>query len=109
MVRKIKANLKQWKRIGTSPLMLHSGTIIPAGETFICAAEDIPKAFRDLVTYIGDVKVAKPVAKPRLPEYKLSKAGKGWWNVLEKTTSKPVNSKRLRKPQAEALLTRLTT
>ncbi len=88
--------------------MLNSGREILPYTEFIAASSDIPEPFRDLVEYVGEAFPPKPVVKAKPQEYKLSKASAGWWNVLHISTKKHVNSKLLRKEQANALLNELT-
>jgi hypothetical protein len=92
------------------------GTIIKPGQRFRAYPHEIPEAFRDLVEPLDAEAVIKIEEKIALDEaeveelYEIRPAkGVGWFDVVNIASEKPINTKSLRKPDAEELLLSLNS
>lgn len=100
-----------WKKIGGGSLRLKNQIIKP-NEKFYAALEEIPKAFMDRLVCLEDSKLAEVKLQVKketqTPEilYKLKKAGKGLFNVVN-VTGKAINEVPLSEDAANELKTAL--
>jgi len=105
-VRFVMANQNiKWKKIGRGTFRTRSGKIIKPGQMFEASPEEIPEGFRDVIV------PAEPLPEEIQievipPSYEVKSVAPGWYDVID-SQGKVVNEKRLRYPEAEALVRRL--
>jgi hypothetical protein len=104
-----------WRKTGRKSMRL-SGKIIKPGQRFRAYPSEIPEAFRDLVECLDKEEVARIEKEVVLQETKVEELyeirpakGVGWFDVVNIVSEKPINTKSLRKADAEELLQSLNT
>ena len=101
-----------WKKIGGGTLRL-PGRIIKPNQKFHARRSEIPDAFIKSLICLDEEELQQEAAaeekKMAAPEglYEMKPRGVGWWDVVKKGDTKPINEKGLRKPDAEELLSSL--
>lgn len=105
MIRtKMAKEVIRWKKTGGGHFHLN-GRIIKPGQVFSASVDEIPKAFRDLITPLDEIKSELPTPIDiKTIAYKVVPRGKSktWFDVLDEQ-GKEINEKALTKEQAEKL------
>jgi len=105
----------RWRKIGGGSLRYIRRRIIKPNERFIAREDEIPSAFREYVVALEDLpqtevkEEAKEEVKenPTKTQYEMRTDGGGWWDIINVTSGKPINEKKLRKADAEKVLREL--
>lgn len=94
-----------WINSGGGSFRLPNGKIIKPNQRFKSLAEDIPRAFRDIVVPFNkeDVEKVNTPIEGKANEYSLVPKSGGWFDVVD-GEGKPVNDKSLREEDANELL-----
>lgn len=97
-------NKQKWRKIGGGVLRIGARTI-RSGDVFFADASEIPQSFHNMLVELSPAPmVEKEEPEPALPAYEVCRVGAGWFDVVNVSTGKPINAKRLRAEAAEALL-----
>jgi hypothetical protein len=92
----------RWRNAGGGTLRLRDRRVIKPGETFLAADDEVPRAFRDTIKLIDDVKPEKPVEAVKVTYTIKTKPG-GWCDILD-DRGKVVNEKSMKRNAAEELI-----
>jgi len=96
-----------WKKVGGGSFRF-KGRIIKPGQKFKATAEEIPKAFRDVVIALEDIpgtmKVPPPPENVVEPVFTIRSRGSGGWYDVTDANGKALNEKALKKEIAEKLV-----
>ena len=89
---------------------MRSGRIIKPNQTFYAHLDEIPEAFRDVIVPVdGLPEEEQEITLATATGYEVQERvnTKGWHDVVNLISGKPINEKALRKDEAEKLLAEL--
>ena len=100
--------IKWRKKQKSGSFRMGNGRIIKPGQVFMASLNEIPEAFRDVITPVDPasftkVQQAQEGSAPVELDYFVKHIASGWYNVVD-SDDKAQNDKKLRKDDAEALL-----
>lgn len=92
---------KVYRKIGGGMFRLPNMQWVKTGDVFEAASKDIPKAFKDLLVEVPEIK--KNVNVPVVTGYEKRERSPGWWDIFD-SNNKMMNETAMREKDADKLI-----